>query len=1429
MATLQTQTLTFDIVPDSSGFISAGGNFTKGKFQFDTKTVVLTAKTLNGIGNYEVNNKVIASFDSPTIVVTLVDFDEIASGVLQFRYTSPFTAGNTVVLFDAKNQELARASLPQTPGELGYNIPIPSPSPDKNSFSIKFTGNPVKIEFGGVLREFGIDDIQITNVALVANRPPTVKLSQTAFDTVQNSSFRLPSILLEDDRGLAKVTLTAPEGFILTAANDRDTRVNVVELDLTNRGKTFELARDGEIIFKADKVGSGAIAITVTDNEGLSNIPAAQLSFTVRPSAEPLPNVKPSFLGLQSDPIVVRPSSSQPLSFTTPLKFSIFDPDSLRVSFVLDAVSAPAGTKLTLPGFENSSPTRIVINNQPLDKINEALKNATLTSPRPGRVDLRLFVDDLSGQPNDPPGSRRTEGQQTFDLRTAEPSVRGLESLTVPVGVTSPTLGIQIADDSDQLTVTLTAAETVTLTVPAGTPLQDLDNAKNILKLQGKLAAVNETLSKVTVVSAAAGQTVLDIKVEDESNPTVSAKKPLSFTEKVVLSVQPQTIVLTEPLGIADEVVPGQTFSVLRTGDTKQPLTVGVQVVGITSNAVIGKDFRLTVGNTEVRDQLTIPAGSSSVSVKVTPVADDERGKDRFATLTIVPPPGNDFDLIRPSVTLTIKDSLPELRVVATDAEAQEGGLGFPPDPGKFTITRRGGVNRREEVTFQLVQNEKAATFNTDFDLQLLPTTPASDSKLTVLDKNVFSVTFASGVASVDIEVTPKADNLLEGTEEVVLSLAVNQNKNFKIVSDVGTIKIADRAPGIASVVATQPIAERPPSNRVGIFTILRPVRADGVQDTTGNFVVDFVLSGDADFNQDYEVIPSNFNGFKVSDKQGQIVIRDARGAETITIVARDDNDSLPGQERVTLSVVQGNSATITIPEGRPIVTVEAIDASAKEPPFSGFRDIVVAQNQVNVRFRDNAVEDGDRIRVALNGVVVNNDLLLTNTGTFITFNLLPGVNTLEITALNQGGDPPDAALNTTEVSIGEVIQTSRGLRTGETVILNIINTASVPNPEAITAGVSEFAGVFRISRSGASNQDLLVTYNLTGTATNGADYVRLGNSVVIPAGQNFVDVIVSPLADNELEQVETVILTITSSPAYTIGAPSTGTVTIEDSTVLIKAVNDTVEGVGTGGILFGTSGNDTLIGGVGTQSIVIPFSQLLANDLPSGQVTIISVSPGTAGTVVLDSVNQTITFTPATTGLGTFSYTIAPIGSLGETREPQSAPTSTATVTVIPGSGVFNILRGLAGNDSLVGTSGNDTLDGGDGTDTLTGGSGADVFQINRSEGDIISDFSLFQNDRIELLSSNYPGGIGTLFSLESANAIDVALNFSVTVSSQFVPGLNSPVGIKPTYAYDAVSGRLLLDPDGTSTDFKFELIAQLPNGLSSSIFNNISIVSSF
>ncbi len=83
----------------------------------------------------------------------------------------------------------------------------------------------------------------------------------------------------------------------------------------------------------------------------------------------------------------------------------------------------------------------------------------------------------------------------------------------------------------------------------------------------------------------------------------------------------------------------------------------------------------------------------------------------------------------------------------------------------------------------------------------------------------------------------------------------------------------------------------------------------------------------------------------------------------------------------------------------------------------------------------------------------------------------------------------------------------------------------------------------FAVDRCGATNDELTVDYTISGTASNGVDYVGLPGTVTIPAGQREATITIVPIDADTNNTPDTVILTLSPStnspPTYKVGFPS--------------------------------------------------------------------------------------------------------------------------------------------------------------------------------------------------------------------------------------------------------------------------------------------------
>ncbi len=90
--------------------------------------------------------------------------------------------------------------------------------------------------------------------------------------------------------------------------------------------------------------------------------------------------------------------------------------------------------------------------------------------------------------------------------------------------------------------------------------------------------------------------------------------------------------------------------------------------------------------------------------------------------------------------------------------------------------------------------------------------------------------------------------------------------------------------------------------------------------------------------------------------------------------------------------------------------------------------------------------------------------------------------------------------------------------------------------------------GRFIFMRYGPTNGALQVCFQISGTASNGLDYLIATNCVVIASGSSNAFVDIAPLDDTLAEPTEVVVLRTLASSSYQIGQPSSATVLIADN-----------------------------------------------------------------------------------------------------------------------------------------------------------------------------------------------------------------------------------------------------------------------------------------
>jgi hypothetical protein len=358
----------------------------------------------------------------------------------------------------------------------------------------------------------------------------------------------------------------------------------------------------------------------------------------------------------------------------------------------------------------------------------------------------------------------------------------------------------------------------------------------------GSTAVLNgSTTSSPTFVPDLEGDYDVRLTVTNTSGSTASD----SVTVTAVLPVP--SINVPESAAFPDTdvgaVSPGDV-TISNTG--RVPVTFGV------ANAT--GDFTV-VQSSSTCLQAPLAAGATCViRIAFAPTATGARS----GVLTIA----SDADGSPHSVTLTgigtEPESEPTVTVAATDASASESGS----DVAVFTLSRSGSFTAALTVNFTLT-----GTATNGSDYTTVPLT----------------ATIPEGDASATVTIAPIADGIVEGTEDVVLTLA---DGDYTIGSPgTATATIADLAP-IVTVTATDASAsEAGPDS--GTFTVARTGPTDAA------LAVNITLTGTATNGADYTLVP--------------LVVTIPTGSASAAVAINPFVDSAAeGTETVVLTVASG-------------------------------------------------------------------------------------------------------------------------------------------------------------------------------------------------------------------------------------------------------------------------------------------------------------------------------------------------------------------------------------------------------------------------------------------------------------------------------------------------------------------------------------------
>lgn len=560
------------------------------------------------------------------------------------------------------------------------------------------------------------------------------------------------------------------------------------------------------------------------------------------------------------------------------------------------------------------------------------------------------------------------------------------------------------------------------------------------------------------------------------------------------------------------------TYTVTRVGSSTAAIMVTYAVTG---TATSGSDFVALSGS------VIIAAGSLSATITLTPIDDAVAEGVENVIVTLTQDDGYRIDQARKRAVANIADNEPTVSVAASDASASENNNAT----GTFTFTRSGTPRGVLVARYTM---SGAATAGVDYQ------TLSGE------------VTFADGQAAVTVLVTPINDSLGEGSEQVVLTLSNLPAYRRNPSKTVARVTITDNEPSV-SIVATDGAAaesDGPPEEaNTATFTVSR------TGSTIGSITIPYTVTGNASHNGDDYIVLS-----------GTVTIDDGQSRATIVVTPIDD--AIAETAETVIVTISGNvgylvsnsrkSATATIADNEPVVSVVASDATATEAgsgataagAFKVSR-AVAGSSPLTVFYTIGGSATADADYEALTGSVT---IAADETDAIITLTPMQdligeGDEHVEITLTNNGG---------------YTVQSTSGRNKARVTIKDDEPVVRITATDNSATEQDETNAVFTITRTGTSDElqmELTVTYRVEGTAQSGDDFEPLDGEVTFAANETSVTIIVTAIDDLEGETNETVILTLENEDGLPFNidpakASATATITDNEPAVSITATD---------------------------------------------------------------------------------------------------------------------------------------------------------------------------------------------------------------------------------------------------------------------------------
>ena len=834
---------------------------------------------------------------------------------------------------------------------------------------------------------------------------------------------------------------------------------------------------------------------------------------------------------------------------------------------------------------------------------------------------------------------------------------------------------VTVDSDNKTATVTITDDDTATASISAidpdaaeGTPLDHGQFRVTISDISDKNTLVSysiagtatagddyQTLSGSVLILAGQNFADIDVTVLDQDHLEIDETVivTLTGTDDLDITLNPGAKVATVTIADDDSAL----LSVAANDDSAAEATVanaGQFTVTLSEASdrdtiisyVIGGDAAAGDDYTALSGTITIAAFATSATIDVNVVDDNLLEDNETVTVTLDKVTSGDSDVSidtpnsEATVNITDNDSA-VVTIAATDNAAAE-----PSDGGRFTVTLSTPSDTDTVISYTVTGDAGAGV-----DYATLTET----------------VTILAGQTTAVVDVTVNDDLLLEDNESIIVTLDSVTSGDDEITlgaTKTATVTLSDNDSAQVTVTATDDSASEPSDGGVFTVSISNPSDTDTV--------ISYLISGDATSGDDFTpltgtvTILANQTSATINvDVVNDLILEDN---ETVTLTL-DEISS--GDADITIG--SAAAATVTISDNdAAVINIAANDPSAGEPGNAG-------QFTVSI---NNASDTDTTITYLVSGDADAGDDYQPLLGS-ITILAGQKTATIDVTVIN------DSILEDNEtvtVTLDTITAGDSDLTLGTTTSADV--TITDEDVAVVTVAANDNAasepgdgGQFTVTISNPSDTDTVISYNISGDATEDVDYDALSGTVTILAGETTATIDVSVIDDSLLEDNETVsieLTTITSGDSgVSIGTADSATVTISDTdtaevtiaatvsaageptsdgsfTVSISNKSDTdtvvsytVTGDATADVDYtALSGSVTILAGETTATILIDVTDdVLLEDSESVTVTLdavtagdddVSIGTSKAATVTItdnDSAEMTIAATNGTAG----------------------------------------------------------------------------------------------------------------------------------------------------------------------------------------------------